>query len=99
MKTGVIQIGNSDDKLSQTDWAQFILDITLIVSRYRIHQHFNGFSAAESPWQNACWVIDIPDDRHLEMLHVEMGTIAQKYKQKSIALTVGDTEFISGIGD
>lgn len=98
MKTAVIQIGNSDDKLPQKTWSNFVLDVQSVIQVNMLTTHFSGTSASSAPWQNACWVVEIPNpvDYILRELREELGVLAEKYEQNSIALTIGDTEFVSG---
>ncbi len=46
-----------------------------------------------SPWQNACWVVDVPQSER-ESLFDGLKHIAGEYRQDSIAVMVGKTEFI-----
>lgn len=100
MDTAVIQIGNSDDKLTQADWSDFVSDVQdfIIGSGYPIH--FHGLSISSAPWQNACWVLDTRNvfDKivAIDILRHELSRLANMYKQDSIALTLGDTEFVKG---
>lgn len=98
MTTAAILIGNSDDKLTQEKWSAYCQDVGWIISRYGARPHFSGHSVGSAPWQNACWVIDIPEDLSVDQLKFELGRIADKYRQDSIALLVGDTEFVKALG-
>lgn len=64
----------------------------------RIHFHGRWQSQTIDEFQNACWCIDInygPAGR--EDLQNQLGSIAEKYRQYSIAwAVVKDTEFIRG---
>jgi hypothetical protein len=91
--TVVVQIGNSDDMLSQEAWARYVRDVGWAVGQVEKHRHFFGVSAGDAEWQNACWVIEMGEDR-LDELKRLLNAYRDKYKQHSIALTVGDTEFI-----
>lgn len=63
--TVVIMIGNSDDKLSQLEWAEYIKDVdqAVLLSMESIdndsHLHGRWFSLADSPYQNAAWCAEI----------------------------------------
>ena len=68
-----ICIGNSDDKLSQAEWAGYIeaVDRALGLGLPRrsdqiqqplIHVHGRWFSAPDVPWQSACWCIEFDPD-------------------------------------
>lgn len=92
MPTAMILIGNSDDKLAQTSWSQFIADVERLMYTVTEKRHFSGFSDARAPWQNACWVFD------LQVNEVDLGEslakIARNYKQDSIALVIGETRLV-----
>lgn len=92
MKTIVVQIGNSDDKLSQATWAEFIA-VTGNVIEEHVGLHFNGGSNATAPWQNYCWVGQIPQTQ-IDKLRDELAMLGKKYEQDSIAVTIGETEFV-----
>ena len=47
-----------------------------------------------SQWQNACWVIEAKEN-DLENLRHHLGNLVKKYRQDSIAFTVGVTEFLT----
>ena len=89
MKTTIIQIGNSDNKLTQFEWSNFILGIDSIISQSKFH--FRGGSSIDSPFQNFCWVIEG------ELFVNEISQITnlrEKYNQDSVAITEGETKFI-----
>lgn len=89
-KTVVVQIGNTDNKLTQADWANFYNRCNNLVSDYGI-VHFSGTSLPNSPWQNACFVIEMSS---MDDLYYQLGILAKSFKQNNIALTIGDTEFV-----
>jgi len=91
MKTIVIQIGNSDDKLSQSSWADYISDVNRLL--FSQHIHFSGGSAPDHPWQNYCWVIECEDDA-VRLIEYKLTQIRIAHRQDSIAFTIGNTEFI-----
>ena len=89
-----IGIGNSDNHLSQADWATFIDDIDILVKPFRIHGRW--FSAPDSAFQNAAWCIEFehhPSDA-IDALRPCLALLAKRYQQDSIALTCGRPEFI-----
>lgn len=93
MTTAVVQIGNSDDKLPQAAWAAFVTSAWSVCDYIGAQIHFGGFSPPAAPWQNACWVFEI-DDENVDLLRARLAECAAKYRQSSIALTVGATEFV-----
>lgn len=98
-----ITIGNTDDKLTQGEWSEFVGAVGVAVSRVSglpggaIHGAWH--SLPDRPWQNACWCIDLPTAAaHVDMLRMRLGQLARKYRQDSIAWSVAETEFIGPAG-
>lgn len=104
MTTAVICIGNSDDKLTQADWSQFVKDVDAFVDKWRFNVYFRGFPSSAERWQNACWVLDArdlfgePAGMARDILRQELGRIAKNYKQDSIALILGDSQMVKPVG-
>jgi len=90
MKTVIVQIGNSDDKLGQKEWAAFCAAAEWVIPG---QIHFSGSSPGNANWQNHCWVSQVTDSK-LPELRNGLAVLCRRYKQDSIALTVGDTEFV-----
>ncbi len=90
-QTLVIQIGNSDNKLTQQRWADFVAEVGFMLERLSPHKHFHGCSEGSQPWQNACWVFE---SDHGGKIEKELSQLARKYDQDSIALTYGKTVFV-----
>lgn len=93
IKTIVIQIGNSDDKLTQQQWSKYV---ERVYEKIKIHAreiHFSGGSQFDAPWQNACFIFEIKK-LYCAALLVELRTIREDFNQDSIALTQGETSFI-----
>lgn len=104
MNTAVICIGNSDDKLTQQEWSEYVSDVDKFVDRWRFNVYFRGFPGSAERWQNACWILDArdlvgePAGMAIDVLRQELGVIAKRYKQDSIALILGDSEMVSPNG-
>ena len=88
-----IQIGNSDNKLTQQRWSEFILDIEWAIKYWSDQIYFSGFSRPDALWQNACWVFNISHLRSLG-LKEEVMKVRLKYDQDSIAWSELTTGFI-----
>jgi len=89
----VIQIGNSDDKLTQREWSEFAGVVSNLVENYAVEIHFSGASLPASPWQNACWIMDARrSDRG--SIGEDLKAIAAEFNQESIAVMIGNTEFL-----
>lgn len=91
--TITLQIGNSDDKLSQKLWSHFIGEIDSAIRTATSEIHFTGCSFPSAPWQNAAWVFNLPHSTR-EWLTRRVAEIREEYKQDSVAWTEGDTKFI-----
>jgi hypothetical protein len=93
VKTVVVQIGNSDNKLTQSEWAHFAAYIDGVISRNVLNIHFKGGSDWDAPWQNACWVAEIHQDGVAD-LRRQLAQERANWKQDSVAIVVGDTELV-----
>ena len=90
--TVTIQIGNSDDKLSQRRWHEFTFAFKRFLDESNGKIHFFGFSASDAPWQSCCAVIDEPEN--LIEFESTLAALAWFFDQDSIALTAGTTQFV-----
>lgn len=98
-----ISIGNSDNKLTQAQWADFVtrVDIALldqgVVPGAAVRaRHGNWRSLPDDLWQNACWCVDLDSDfADPEELKSELRNIAVSFGQAPIAWAEAPiTEFI-----
>lgn len=95
----LISIGNSDDKLSQRRWADFIAAVRdLLQFAGRVQIHGEWFSAPDKPWQNANWCVEAADPVARSAIRHDLVRIAAKYQQDSIAWTEGEVEFLTPNG-
>lgn len=92
MKTVTIQIGNSDDKLSQVQWSSYVNAMRSLIVQTG-ETHFAGGSNPDARWQNYCWVVNVPDEQ-LEILKSFVTDLRHSYFQTSVAVTVGETFFV-----
>jgi len=91
MKTICVQIGNSDDKLSQSEWSTFVQHVDSAIRRFAVEVYFFGGAANWMPWQNVAWVFSCEDTQALkDVLYIERVG----FKQDSIAWLEGETQFI-----
>jgi hypothetical protein len=93
MKTITLQIGNSDDKLTQREWSKFSKLVDKQVQSKAAAVHFSGCSMPDAPWQNACWVFEMDKD-FVADLKAELSQIRANYQQDSVAWTEGQTAFV-----
>lgn len=97
MLTVYISIGNSDDKLTQFEWAEFYEATRLTLREHATRMHGAWMSLPNDPWQNACWCIEVPDDQAAE-LRKKLAALCPSYGQDSIAWAEAKTEFLSCAG-
>jgi hypothetical protein len=94
MKTVTIQIGNSDDKLTQREWSEFVIEVNELVDANAANVHFFGAPSGWLVWQNVAWVIQFDDAVVQEAFQKKLIEIRKKYKQDSVAWTEGETLFL-----
>jgi hypothetical protein len=95
MKTITIQIGNSDGKLRQVEWADFVEGLDSIIRNYATVIHFFGGSSNWLVWQNVCWVIEIAEKHEFfESFLLQVERCRKHYRQESVAWTEGKTRFV-----
>lgn len=92
--TTIIQIGNSDDKLSQAQWSHYFKRVDEAIRRRANQVHFSGASYPSAEWQNAAWVFEIGENESLR-LYDEMKVFCEMFNQDSIAWTEGKTIFVA----
>ncbi len=104
MITVYISIGNSDDKLTQADWAAFHTAVREAIRRAAHVVHGEWTSPSTDPWQNACWCIEVISDpdadyNHAAWLRGQLANLAKAYDQDSIAWAEAPkTEFLCAAG-
>lgn len=92
-----VSIGNSDDKLTQAEWARFYSETALLLQRSAKVVHGQWVSEPASAWQNACWCIEVDpmDVGLIEFIKAQLIEIAVWARQDSIAwAAVAETEFL-----
>jgi hypothetical protein len=93
MRTITIQIGNSDDKLSQARWAEYVAGMRRLVLLYCGTIHFFGAPSNYEMWQNAAWVFTCPD-QNISSVKAKVARLRAEFHQDSVAWTEGETQFI-----
>lgn len=87
-------IGNSDDKLTQQEWSEFVRDFERTMRRDAKQIYGVWYSAPGEPFQNACIGAAIPEP-NVDMLRAALTEMGQYFQQDSIAwAVVPETEFI-----
>lgn len=94
MKTICVQIGNSDDKLTQKEWSAFTLSVDAKITGRRCKIHFSGSSGGRSPWQNYCIVFACDNLLVVSEIKEDMLGLKERFNQDLIAWLEGETEFI-----
>lgn len=94
-----VSIGNSDDKLTQAEWAEFIEETRDLLLSEAKACHGEWYSLPTAPWQNANWVIEVGGSQVVNRLRKRLYAHAVRFRQDSIALTVGLTRFIGPGGE
>jgi len=93
MKTITIQIGNSDNKLTQEEWANYVATVKGAVQEYCGYVHFFGGPSNWEYWQNAAWVVECHAD-YIKPMQEALLDIRKAFGQDSVAWTEGVTQFI-----
>lgn len=92
--TVYVSIGNSDDKLTQREWADFIEATLGVVSKWESAKHGVWYSEPLSNYQNMCICAEVPDHA-MGALRLDLHDCGSDFRQDSIALAVvSETEFI-----
>jgi hypothetical protein len=96
-----ISLGNSDDKLTQREWADFIAITREFLTGnpgsslggkfWQVHGEW--YSRPDHPWQNAnfCVEINVEDEQYLLD---QMYVLAETCRQDSIAVVIGHPVFV-----
>jgi hypothetical protein len=103
-----ISIGNSDDKLTQSEWSNLCDQVNRLAhaSTTRSKMHGAWFSLPNDEWQNACWCVEFDpnlpvvtrDGQQKPLLqHVEdrLTEFAREFQQKSIFFAQAEPKFIT----
>lgn len=93
MSTAVVIIGNTDNKLTQQEWSRFYTSVDSALTGASVSMEFSGASHGAAPWQNACWVATLRRGVEMDLRHA-LAQLAAQFEQDSIALLVGETEFV-----
>ena len=92
--TVFVSIGNSDDKLTQHEWADFMSNVETTCLRFSRETFGAWASFPDRPFQNACFAFE-PIDGNLHPLKHSLRILATLFDQDSIALVEGDVEFLT----
>lgn len=110
MKTIYVAIGNSDDRLPQWQWSEFVSEVYALVRKWSRCIHFGGCSPSAAAYQNFAWVFEIETDAEAtlavagaalpdsadERLRQDLLEAAVRFRQDAIVWgEVDNVEFIS----
>lgn len=94
----LVAIGNSDDKLTQVEWANYYANVNEAIDEAANVVHGRWMSDPTSPWQNASWCFQPLNPEAETELRRRLALAARAFRQGSIAWTAGMSEFIKPIG-
>lgn len=87
-------IGNSDDKLTQWQWSEFVNSFVNIVRIHASKIHGEWVSESSAPFQNACMCFEITEAAE-PALRWALAQLRATYLQDSLAWSVvSHTDFI-----
>ena len=90
-----VEIGNSDGKLDQVDWADYCSDMAGLVNEWSETVLGMYYSLPHSEYQNACFHFFM-DGNNFNEFEQDVSVLCNKYDQESVAVTQGDTVFVTG---
>lgn len=92
--TVYVSIGNSDDKLGQGEWCEFISELNYAVSIHAREVYGQWFSVPDAPFQNMVTAFRLHVDE-IGPLRAKLAALRGRYQQDSIAWAQAErTEFI-----
>lgn len=89
-----VSIGNSDDKLTQAEWSNFVLQMSTEVVSHASTVHGAWFSLPTVRWQNACWCLEFTSEAAMMTARENTAILRKSYRQDSVAWAVATTEFL-----
>lgn len=92
-ENAVISIGNSDNKLTQQRWSNFVEECAAVVAVYAKQIHFFGGSSTFDSWQNVAWIIEIEKDDEYGLRH-DLEDVRKEYNQDSAFLLLGKGDLV-----
>jgi hypothetical protein len=86
-----VSIGNTDNKLTQQSWNDFVEHVASEIQREG-NIHFFGGAPNWERWQNVAWIVEVGDD--WDILRERLLKIRELYKQDSIFVLEGKGLFL-----
>lgn len=93
MTTVHAAIGNSDDRLTQAEWADYTAAFVVLVREHADHVFGEWYSHPLSRHQNACMGFAV-DEPATGQLRIALTDLRRRYRQDSIAWAAATTEFL-----
>lgn len=93
MKYCYIAIGNTDNKLTQQSWAEFVMEVRSTLEKHSVQVHVEGHSLGDKPWQNCCWGFDI-ESENIPKVQGRLKVLARIFQQDTIAWSDTSTTFL-----
>jgi hypothetical protein len=93
--TVYVTVGNSDDRLSQSRWADFTEAVGYVVLDYEVEVYGPWFTPSDSSRQSACWGVEV-ERQALVGFRSELDLLRQQFGQDTIAFAVAELEMIGG---
>jgi hypothetical protein len=84
MITVYVSIGNSDDKLTQDRWSDYLSVVRAYLRKHAMEIHGEWYSAPDAGYQNACFCV-VMDDDTAQVVKMRLAEIREDYRQDSIA--------------
>jgi len=88
-------IGNTDNKLTQSEWSNYCSQFMELVTAYSDKVHFCGGPSTWSTYQNLCMVSEISTEQpEFNAFGKSLQILRERFRQDSIAYCPGITQFI-----
>jgi hypothetical protein len=91
--TVTVQLGNTDNRLKQAEWHEFVLAVKYAIEQSAESVHFFGAPANWDKLQNVAWVLALNNSQQ-QQLQLELKRIRKEFKQEAVAWTSGTTLFL-----
>lgn len=92
--TYYVTIGNSDNKLTQVNWAMFQGSLLRTIQTYANEIRGTWYSLPVVPFRNMCIGFEVYESDRLDKIKSELRILAEQYDQDSIALATAETELV-----
>jgi hypothetical protein len=93
LRTVYVTIGNSDNKLTQEEWAFFCAEVYQRVSTLSTKILGAWYSLPHLAHQNACWGMHLEEPMY-EKLRLDLARCCRNWNQDAIAFATAQVELI-----